>query len=86
MAIVEMTKMTNPDFNPSENALEQRARRAARRVGLMAKKSRWRLGTIDNYGAFALINPYTNFFVAGFRYDLSAEGVIEFCDQYTKED
>jgi hypothetical protein len=80
------TDIRRPNFtpldpnNPSENALEQRARRAARRVALMAKKSRWRLGTIDNYGAFALVDPRTNFMVAGFRYDLSAEGVIEYCN------
>jgi hypothetical protein len=33
-------------------------------------------------GEFALIDPYTNFFVAGLRFDLSAEEVIEFCDEY----
>lgn len=39
-----MTDITQreSDLKPSANALEQRARRAARRVGLMARKSRWR--------------------------------------------
>jgi hypothetical protein len=36
-------------------ALENRARRAAKRVGLIARKSRWRAGTIDNHGGFTLI-------------------------------
>jgi hypothetical protein len=44
----------------SEAALEQRARRAARRVGLCACKSRWRRGSVDNRGGFMLLNPWTN--------------------------
>ena len=65
----------------SENALEQRARRAARRAGLVAKKSRWRLNSVDNYGGFQLVDPYTNFAQAGFRYDLSPDEVIAFCNE-----
>ena len=41
----------------SEQALDARARRAARHVGLMARKSRWRCGTIDNLGGYRLIDP-----------------------------
>jgi hypothetical protein len=63
----------------SENALEQRARRAARRVGLIARKSRWRANSIDNYGGFMLVDPRTNGAVVGSRYDLSAEAVIDYC-------
>jgi hypothetical protein len=36
----------------TEQALEARARRAARRLGLVARKTRWRAGTIDNYCSF----------------------------------
>jgi hypothetical protein len=79
--IIERPNFTPLDPNhPSENALEQRARRAARRIGLMAKKSRWRAGTVDNKVGFALVNPYTRGIVHGFRFDLSPEGVIEYCD------
>lgn len=60
-------------------AIEQKARRAAKRVGLYAKKSRWRVGTIDNYGEFMLIDPYTNFAVDGFRFDMTPQEVIEYC-------
>jgi hypothetical protein len=60
-------------------ALDARARRAAQRVGLVAKKSRWRLGSIDNYGEFMLVDPYINAVVDGSRFDLSAEEVIERC-------
>jgi hypothetical protein len=63
----------------SEAALEQRARRAARRVGLLARKSRWRLGSVDNFGEFMLLDPQTNFVVEGARFDLSAEEVIDYC-------
>jgi hypothetical protein len=65
--------------NVSENALDQRVRRAARRVGLLACKSRWRAGSIDNLGGFMLVDPMTNFVVDGSRYDLSAEYVISYC-------
>jgi hypothetical protein len=34
---------------------------------------------MDDYGEIALIDAYTTFLVAGFRFDLSAEDVIEFC-------
>lgn len=67
----------------TENALEHRARRAARRVGLLAQKSRWRVGTIDNHGGFVLIDPYTNAVVDGSRFDLSAEEVLEHCSSNT---
>jgi hypothetical protein len=38
-----------------------------------------RAGSIDNYGGFMLVDPYTNGAVDGVRYDLSAEDVIERC-------
>ena len=63
----------------SPNALDQRARRAAKRIGLVAKKSRWRAGTVDNFGGYQLINAYHNFVVEGVRFDLSAEEVIKLC-------
>ena len=58
---------------------DSKARRAARRVGLVARKSRWRRGSIDNRGAYMLIDPMTNFVVAGSRFDLTAEDVVQFC-------
>jgi hypothetical protein len=60
-------------------AIEARARRAARRVGLVARKTRWRRGTIDNFGGFMLIDGHTNNVVDGERFDLSAEDVIDHC-------
>lgn len=63
----------------SEKSLDARVRRAARRIGLVARKSRWRAGTIDNHGGFMLIDPFTNFPVAGGRWGLSPEDVLEYC-------
>jgi hypothetical protein len=62
----------------SESALDARARRAAQRVGLVAHKSRWRRGSVDNYGGFALVDPMTNCIVNGSRFDLTAADVIAY--------
>jgi hypothetical protein len=61
------------------SAREHRARRIAKKAGLVARKSRWRCDTVDNRGAFMLIDPYRNAVVAGERFDLPAEIVVEFC-------
>jgi hypothetical protein len=63
------------------DALDSKARRAARKVGLVAYKSRWRAGSIDNYGEFMLVEPDGNYPVAGFRWDMTAEEVIEYCKE-----
>jgi hypothetical protein len=67
-------------FNSETSAMDARARRAAKRAGLVAKKSRWRQGTLDNHGGFMLIEPHRNNVLAGVRFDWSAEDVIGFCD------
>jgi hypothetical protein len=64
--------------NISEKALDQRARRAARRVGLLARKSRWRANSIDNLGGFQIVDPSNNFIVDGSRFDLSATDVMAY--------
>jgi hypothetical protein len=58
---------------------DSQARRAAKRVGLLARKSRWRRDTIDNFGDFMLIEPRLNCVVAGSRFDLTAADVVELC-------
>jgi hypothetical protein len=64
----------------SEKSLDARARRAARRVGLVARKSRRRIGTADNLGGYMLLHAIRNYCVRGSRLELSAEEVIEFCE------
>ncbi len=62
----------------SETALESRARRAANRIGLRARKSRRRANPYDNRGGFQILND--NWIVAGEKFNLSPEDVIEYCD------
>jgi hypothetical protein len=73
-----MTVTTMLEDREDKNT-EARARRAAKRAGLIARKSRWRAGSVDNYGGFMLVDPSTNGAVAGVRFDMTAEEVIEFC-------
>ena len=60
-------------------ALEGRARRAAKRVGLLVRKSRQRVGTNDNHGGFCLVDPFRNAIAAGERFDLTAADVVTWC-------
>jgi hypothetical protein len=62
----------------NDHALDSRARRAANRAGFMAVKSR-NPESYDNQGGYMLIEPNRNLCVAGLRYDLTAEDVIEYC-------
>jgi hypothetical protein len=61
----------------SIKTVEQRARRVARQAGYLARKSKSRNPFYR--GGFMLIDPSTNFPVAGFDYSLSAEAVIDYC-------
>jgi hypothetical protein len=67
-------------------ALESRARREAKRVELIATKSRCRKNTIDNHGGFQLVDPCRHAVVKGSRYNLSANDVIEFCTKHVGSD
>ena len=62
----------------SEKSLDARARPAARRVGLIARKSRRRVKTSDNLGGYMLLHAMRNYCVRGSRLELSAGEVIEF--------
>lgn len=60
-------------------SLEQKARRAARKAGMMITKSRCGL-SIDNQGGFMIINPQNNTVIAGSKFELSPDDVIAFCN------
>lgn len=64
-----------------EKNIESRARRAARRAGLLAVKSRQRacVPNLDNFGGFMLVDARSNFVVVGSHFELSAEDVIAYC-------
>ena len=66
-------------MHTSNLALDSRARRAARRIGYVVRKSRRHAGSLDNFGEFMILDPSMNFPVAGFRYDLGPQEVIEWC-------
>lgn len=64
----------------AEKALDQRARRAAKRVGLVAIKSnRYGCGQPPFVSGFALHNPAEMRVEYGLHFDLTAEEVIELC-------
>lgn len=52
---------------------------AARKLNLVAEKSRWRRDSTDNRGGFRIIDPWLNSVVAGVRFDMRAEEVIAYC-------
>jgi hypothetical protein len=60
----------------SVSALDSQVRRAAKRAHYIVRKSRWRLGSIDNYGKYMVIDPRTNVVVFGSRFDATAEDVL----------
>lgn len=62
----------------NSRSLDSKARRRARKAGLIARRSR-RLHPLENHGEFMLVEPSTGFPVAGFKYDMSAAEVLEFC-------
>ena len=61
-----------------DEASESGARRAARKVGLVARKSCCRQD-MDNRGEFQILDPDRNWIVAGEKFDLSPDDVVRFC-------
>ena len=59
----------------THKAIEACARRAAKRAGMVARKTQWRKGSTDNRGGFMLLSD-GNIIIGGGRFDLSAEDVI----------
>ena len=60
---------------PPEPAIEARARRAAKRVGLIVRRSRRH---DDNLGGFMLLDDRDRI-VVGARFDLMPKAVIDLC-------
>lgn len=75
---MEFTMMWNQQER-AVKALEQRARRKAKSVGLVAIKSRKEAGSVDNLGGFRILDAILGTIEAGERFDLTAEEVIAFC-------
>jgi hypothetical protein len=62
----------------SDEPSDSRVRRAAKRVGLAAVKSRRQL-SLDNHGDYMLIDPQRNIVVAGERFELTAAAIVDYC-------
>jgi hypothetical protein len=62
-------------------AEDSAARRAAKKVGLRAVRSRWRRYSWDNFGGYQLLDAYSNTVVDGVRFNLSPDEVIRRCAQ-----
>jgi hypothetical protein len=58
------------------SATDSRLRRLAQRHRYVLRRSRWRRYSIDNLGGYMIVDPETNFCVAGERYDLEP-GFVE---------
>ena len=63
---------------PTEKALESHARRAAKRAGYIAYKSRGQSG-VDNHGGFRLLDAGGSCTIAGTWFELTAQDVIDYC-------
>lgn len=75
---MEFTMMSNQQER-AVKALEQRARRMAKSVGLVAIKSRKGIGSVDNLGGFRILDANLGTVEAGEQFDLTAEEVIAYC-------
>lgn len=62
-------------ISTSDAAREARVRRALMRQGYRLHRSRWRLGSIDNFGGFQIIELNRNYIAAGEKFNLSLDDV-----------
>ena len=72
------------DYTDDDTILDEEARMAAKRAGLLAVRSSRGIGGPNNAGAFMLINPSMNAVVAGSRYELTSDEVVNYCDDASK--
>jgi hypothetical protein len=64
---------------PDARDTEDRARRAAKRVGLAIMKSRQPTLRDNNHGHLMLFDPIDNQIIGGKRYDMTRQDVIDWC-------
>lgn len=70
----------------TSRAADARIRRAAARLNLSVKKSRWRLGSMDNHGEYQISDPARNTIVAGQRFDMSITDVAAWLADIAREE
>ena len=76
------TKVMLKETYETSPLLELQARRAAKKAGLRAIKSRVRNLHSNNQGGWQILNPDRNEVVDGLNYEFTPERVIEFCAEY----
>ena len=62
------------------HTIEKRVRRNLLRQGYQLHKSRARNWSYDNQCGYMIVDPIYNFVVAGPRFDLTLQDVIDFAD------
>ena len=62
----------------TDKARESRLRRQATRLGLMIRKSRTRNTSLDDYGLYYIIDPYSNFVVFAPRANATLDDIEEY--------
>jgi hypothetical protein len=72
-------------MEPAEKVRENSLRRRARRFGLVLRKSRARLWSMDNRGEYMVIHANSNTIVAGEKFDRNLDQVAEFLDDYERK-
>lgn len=77
--IEAVANLIDKDVASNQESTDQRARRKAEVVGLLAQKGP-RPYNVDNIGLFRLINPRTEEVVAGHKFDLTANEAWRFCN------
>lgn len=60
----------------TDRAADSRLRRSARQAGYCLHKSRMNLG-MDNHGGYRIVDPDMNWVMAGEKYDLDSQDVID---------
>jgi hypothetical protein len=71
-----MAAPRKPDDELTQQARDSRVRRAARKAGLRAMRSRWMLGTPENRGGWMIVDR-RNKVVDGRFYSLTDQAVLE---------
>lgn len=60
---------------------ENRARRLLRRDGYLVRKDRVKESRPGHWGGYMVVDPSTNFPVAGYEYDLDLDELVAFAEE-----
>ena len=72
-------------LSTAESARDARLRRLAHKHGLAVEKSRSRTWSIDDHGGYRIVDPYCNWVVHGYRFELDLDDVEAWLNQPTND-